>query len=182
MDDQQPVNPWADAEVRYQVGQEVRASVTRVAQFGVFVQVEPGMEGIVYAFELGQGPSVLAGFAPGQEMHLYVKNVDAGKKRLELSPRNQVQPGLATESDLPPFARQKGRVGTLSWPESPFLPQAPADQGRQYCPGCQREVQTAWKYCVYCGESLQRRCPACGSAQPDLPEARYCCECGRMLS
>lgn len=175
------MNAWTGVEARYRVGQEVRGSVTRVAQFGVFVQVEPGLEGIVYAFELGQGPSVLAGFAPGQELHLYVKNVDAGKKRLELSPQNQALPGLVTESELPPFARRKAQAGAPLWPELPYLSQAPVDQSRQYCPGCQHEVQTAWNYCVYCGESLQRRCPACGSAQPDLPEARYCCACGKML-
>ncbi len=179
MDDQQPVNAWANAEARYGVGQEVRGIVTRVVQFGVFVQIEPGIEGIVYAFELGQGPSVLVGFAPGQEMHLFVKNVDAGKKRLELSPRNQAIPGLVAAYELPPAALPKALPDELSW--VPLLPNGLSRQSEQRCSNCQRQVQGSWKYCVYCGGSLQRRCPACGSAQPDLTEARYCCECGKLL-
>jgi len=179
---QQPANRWADVEVRYQPGQEVRGTVTRVAQFGVFVQVEPGIEGIVYAFELGQGPSALAGFAPGQEMQLYVKSIDAGRRRMELSLGNQPVPGLLPEHELPPAARRKNLTGEPLWPAPLLPPEAPARPGESSCPTCQREVQATWKYCVYCGGSLQRQCLACGAAQPDLPGARYCHACGRPVS
>lgn len=181
MDEQQSVNAWADAEARYRTGQEVRGVVTRAAQFGVFVRVEPGIEGILYTFELGPGPGAMAGFAPGQEVLLYVKDVDARKKRLELSLENQSVPGLLSEREVPAEARRK----TPPEPPGP-LQSSPSEAlggwGKQNCPTCQRPVQHPWKYCVYCGGTLQRRCPACGTTQPDLPDARYCCECGTLLS
>lgn len=182
MDDQQRLaNAWASAEAHYQPGQEVRGTVTRVAQFGVFVQVEPGIEGIVYAFELGQGPSALVGFAPGQEMHLYVKSIDASRKRLELSLENEPMPGLIGERELPPVARRQPLPDKLPRPKPQLPPETPGQQNESTCPTCQRAIQHAWKYCVYCGGSLRRHCPICGAAQPDLPDARYCCECGQPV-
>lgn len=184
MDEQQPTNPWVTAEIRYPTGQEVQGVVTRITQFGVFVQVEPGLEGIVYAFELGPGPSALTGFTPGQEVQLYVKSIDTGKRRLELGLSNETMPGLLEARTLPPAARRK------TPPDEPFLsgslllPELPLNshrQGPSTCPACQRGIQTFWKYCIYCGKTLQRRCSACGSAQPDLPDARYCYECGQPL-
>lgn len=184
MNDQQPINAWMHAEERYQSGQDVRGVVTRVAQFGVFVQLEPGLEGVVYAFELGSGPAALAGIAPGQEMHLYVKNIDASRRRLELSLSSASMPGLLDEHVLPPSIRQRNRPDELPWPLPSPLPEMP---GRTYpadqstCQTCQRQVQASWKFCVYCGGSLQRVCQACGSTQPDLPDARFCYECGKPM-
>lgn len=185
MDNQQPINVWANAEERYQAGQKVRGTVTRVAQFGVFVQVEPGIEGVVYAFELGPGAGALAGFAPGQEMQLYVKGVDAKKKRLELGLGDEAMPGLLAERALPPEVRRKAQPPEMPYPLPGPLPQPLAslsDQSAPNCPTCRREVQATWKYCVYCGGRLQRRCSACGSVQPDLPGALYCFECGKPVA
>ena len=176
----QQESAWTHAEERYQVGQEVRGVVTRQAQFGVFVQVEPGIEGIIYAFELG--PGALASLAPGEEVQLYIKDVDAHKKRLELSLERESTPGLLAERDLPPAARREARREEL--PDDPFgaaWSELTARRERQLCPTCQRPVLGSWGYCVYCGSTLQRRCPVCGTAQPDLPGAHYCYECGQVL-
>jgi hypothetical protein len=199
------MNVWAHVEERYQVGQQVRGTVTRIAQFGVFVQVEPGLEGIVYAFELGGGPSATAACAPGQEMQLYIKNIDASRRRLELSLDNAPMPGLLNEDALPPAARRqrlsldnapvpglpdelmlsptrrKSQSDALPWPGSPPLPDGQTGVHWIACPTCQRVLAPDWRFCVYCGGSLQRRCPACGSTQPDLPDARYCHACGRPI-
>ena len=181
MDEQQAANAWAGVEERYRAGQEVDGVVTRVAQFGVFVRVEPGIEGILYTFELGPGPGALASFAPGQHVRLYVKDVDGRKKRLELGLENRPVPGLVSEQAVPDEARRK------ALPKLPEVPQTfaraiPGGRDEHHCPTCQRQVQSTWRYCVYCGGNLQSRCSACGATQPDLPGARYCYECGTLLS
>lgn len=181
MNEQQPVNAWADVEERYRAGQEIQGVVTRVAHFGVFVRIEPGIEGILYSFELGPNPGALAGFAPGQQVQVYVKDVDARKRRLELSLENQPMPGLLREREVPADARRKTPPEVPESVQLP-LPEAPGRRDEQNCPTCQRAVQFTWKYCVYCGGTLQRRCLDCGTAQPDLPDARYCRECGKLLS
>lgn len=184
LNDQQPGDVWAHAEERYQIGQQVRGTVTRQTQFGVFVQIEPGLEGIVYAFEMGGGPSALTAYAPGQEMQLYVKNIDSNRRRLELSLGDAPMPGLLNEHALPPEVRRKRQPAAPSWPTPLPLPERQTDAHHPAwtaCPSCQRPLAPGWKFCVYCGGSLQRRCPDCGSAQPDLPDVRYCHACGRLL-
>jgi len=189
----QASDPWADAENRYRPEQEVQGVVTRVTQFGVFVQLEPGIEGVIYGFEFGLGNTALARYTPGQELHLYVKTVDASRKRLELSPRQEVIPGLFTDRSLPiELQRQKRPVGLPDLEQLPMpvdlpdleqlpMPEMLFKEHEQSCPTCRKSVQPAWKYCVYCGGSLRRQCSACGNVQPDLPGARFCYACGKGL-
>ena len=186
MDDQPFQDAWINAEERYQARQEVQGVVTRVTQFGVFVQVEPGIEGIIYAFELGTGPFALAGFTPGQEIQLYVKDIDVSRRRLELSPNNDPLPGLLDQHTLPPIERRKALPDEQLWPlpQLPQLPQTPASASRpatSACSTCQRTIQSTWKFCIYCGGSLQHYCQSCGSTLPDLPDAHYCQECGKPI-
>lgn len=44
--------PWETAATRYSVGQRVTGSVTRLADFGAFVEVEPGIEGLIHVSEM----------------------------------------------------------------------------------------------------------------------------------
>ena len=180
-------NPWHDAETRYQPGQEVHGPVTRVTHFGVFMQIEPDLIGVIYTFELGPGLAALTGFVPGQEIHAYVKSIDAGRKRLELGLSQSPTSGLLAEHAIPAALRRGKLPDELpqSMPrpqELLYVPDAPSEQSERACPTCQRSIQAVWKHCVYCGGSLRRHCLLCGSLQPDLLDARYCCECGKMLS
>ncbi len=182
--DQRQEDAWAGVEERYRVGQEARGIVTRLAPFGVFVQLEPGIEGILYTFELGPGTGALARFAPGEEVRVYIKDIDPRKRRLELGLEAPSMPVPLAERELPPAARRETLPDEWLNPASPAQPlfsQLTSQRNERLCPSCQRPAQESWNYCVYCGETLQRRCPTCGTIQPDLPGARYCCECGRRL-
>jgi hypothetical protein len=183
LENQQNSLSWTDAERRYNPGQKVVGKVTRVTPFGVFLQVEPEIEGIIYTFELGQGPAAVAGFVPGLEVPVFVKSIDTRRKRLELSLLNQPIPGLLEEFEIPVELRRRKQPDLL--PSPPLL--TPQDReraenhGHQTCSTCQRQVQKTWKYCVFCGGSLQNYCPTCGLAQPNIPEAGYCYDCGQRL-
>lgn len=180
MENQQSINAWQNAEERYRTGQQVQGIVTRATSLGVFVKVEAGLEGILYAFELGSNPVIQANFQAGQEIQVYVRSIDARRKRLELSLDQDPVPGLLDERVMPPALRQKIASGAIS----PQLAEKPLENpftDNTACPTCRRQVQSTWNYCVYCGGTLQRRCPACGRVQPDLPGARYCHACGRPV-
>ena len=49
------------------------------------------------------------------------------------------------------------------------------------CPFCGRSVQPHWKHCVYCGKSLARVCPKCGTPRAEAEGVRFCFECGSPL-
>lgn len=50
--------PWETAPSKYQVGQRVTGSVTRLADFGAFVEMEPGVEGLIHISEMSWGKKV----------------------------------------------------------------------------------------------------------------------------
>ncbi len=79
-------NPWESVEERYTVGQVVKGTVTHVVDFGVFVQVEEGLEGLVHVSELASGGAdnphdVLK---EGDRVSVQVLDVDRGRRRMGL--------------------------------------------------------------------------------------------------
>lgn len=79
-------NPWESVEERYAVGQVVNGMVTHVVDFGVFVQVEEGLEGLVHVSELASGRAnnprdVLK---EGDRVSVQVLDVDRERRRMGL--------------------------------------------------------------------------------------------------
>ena len=50
--------PWETAPDRYQAGQRVTGTVTRLADFGAFVEIEPGVEGLIHISEMSWGKKI----------------------------------------------------------------------------------------------------------------------------
>ena len=87
MKDQEP-DPWSDVADRYPVGTQFSGKIVRSTDFGLFVEVEPGVDGLVHfsqlPFGMKQGdPSI----AIGTIVSGWVREVDPSKKRLSLSLR-----------------------------------------------------------------------------------------------
>ncbi|MBP7332271.1 MAG: bifunctional 4-hydroxy-3-methylbut-2-enyl diphosphate reductase/30S ribosomal protein S1 [Firmicutes bacterium] len=82
-------NPWDTVEQRYPVDSIVTAKVVRLAPFGAFVQLEPGVEGLVHISHLADRhiarPDEVV--TEGEEINVKVLNIDTGEKRIRLSIR-----------------------------------------------------------------------------------------------
>jgi small subunit ribosomal protein S1 len=80
-------NPWEDATTRYPVDTLVEGTVERTANFGVFVQLEPGLTGLIPASEtdLPRGTDLAGSFTPGAKVSVTVLSVDPERKRISLS-------------------------------------------------------------------------------------------------
>ena len=50
--------PWETAQGKYQVGQRISGAVTRLADFGAFVEIEPGVEGLIHISEMSWGKKI----------------------------------------------------------------------------------------------------------------------------
>jgi small subunit ribosomal protein S1 len=79
-------NPWESVEDRYSVGQVVEGTVTHVVDFGAFVQVEEGLEGLIHVSELAAGNpcdphDVLQ---DGDSVSVEVLNIDRARRRMGL--------------------------------------------------------------------------------------------------
>jgi small subunit ribosomal protein S1 len=82
-------NPWDDISRRYPIGTEVNGEVTSVTDFGAFVKIEEGIEGLVYSSELAnervEKPSDVV--QVGQVVKALVVKVDAVEGKISLSMR-----------------------------------------------------------------------------------------------
>lgn len=81
-------DPWQGAEERFGVGTQVKGTITRLQPFGAFVEVEPGLEGLIPVGELGSGRRVSHPkevVNPGDVVEATVLAVDVARRRLSLS-------------------------------------------------------------------------------------------------
>jgi small subunit ribosomal protein S1 len=81
-------NPWEEAAEKYAPGTRIRGRVTGFAKFGVFVETEEGLSGLVHLDELSwakntKHPSQILDV--GDSVEVVVLDVDAGRERMSLS-------------------------------------------------------------------------------------------------
>lgn len=102
-------SPWQNVESKYLVGARVNGTVSRLMDFGAFVKLEPGVEGLIHISELGHGRVFHARdvVSEGQEVEVKILSVDAEQQRISLSlkallppPEKPGQQKLADE-DMP---------------------------------------------------------------------------------
>jgi len=80
-------NPWEEFCEKYSVGATVNGKVTNLTEFGVFVEVEEGIEGLVHISELSHKRVKTASevFAVGDTVSAIVKSVDTKGRKIRLS-------------------------------------------------------------------------------------------------
>ncbi len=94
-------NPWESVEERYAVGQMLEGRVSHVVDFGAFVQIEKGLEGLIHVSELQPGnpcdPRDL--LRAGDQVSVTVLSIDGGRQRMGLR-LDERQSTTATASAL----------------------------------------------------------------------------------
>lgn len=74
-------NPWDSVEEKYPLGKRIKSKVTKVVPFGAFIELEPGLDGLIHISET-VGPLNI-----GDEVEAVVVNVDSKERKLALSIR-----------------------------------------------------------------------------------------------
>jgi small subunit ribosomal protein S1 len=81
-------DPWKDAASRFTEGMETTGRVARTESFGAFVELTPGLEGLVHISEMGAGRRLnhaKEAVQIGQEVQVRVLGVDTTRRRISLS-------------------------------------------------------------------------------------------------
>jgi ribosomal protein S1 len=80
-------NPWDNIERNYPTGQTARGTVVKIMDFGAFVELEPGVEGLIHISELDHKRVFRTSdvVQEGQEVEVMVKSVDTDARRIGLS-------------------------------------------------------------------------------------------------
>ncbi|MGK2860197.1 MAG: S1 RNA-binding domain-containing protein [Thermoanaerobaculia bacterium] len=77
-------DPWQDVQTKYQSGRVFEGTLERIGPPGAFVQLEPGLTGLIPASEFGGGDASKL-HKPGEKISVKVMNVDPARKRISLS-------------------------------------------------------------------------------------------------
>jgi small subunit ribosomal protein S1 len=105
---QKMANPWDNIESKYPVGQKVKGKVVSLVPYGAFIQLEPGVEGLVHVTELSWTKRVAKPsdvLKPDQEVEAVVLGINRDEQKISLGIRQ-------LESNPWDTADQKYTVGT----------------------------------------------------------------------
>lgn len=96
-------DPWDSVAAKYSEGTKVDGVIARVADFGVFVNLEPGIDGLVHVSELEdveKNTNLKKMFTPGSKMSVVVKGVDVKNHRISLKTAQSAEQDATTEKYL----------------------------------------------------------------------------------
>ncbi len=111
-------NPWDDAAGKYPNGVRVRGRVTHLVDYGAFVELEPGLEGLIHVSEMSwtkrvKHPSEI--LKPDDWVEAVVLDLQRGEKRISLGLRQtQADPFQLVPQRYPVGRVVKGRVRSLT--------------------------------------------------------------------
>lgn len=104
-------DPWRDVADQFPEGTELSGKVMRLESFGAFVEIAPGIEGLVHISEMGANRRLnhaRDALQAGQEVQVRVLGVDPGKRRISLSMGSGSGGGGSRSTD---FSRSENRGG-----------------------------------------------------------------------
>jgi small subunit ribosomal protein S1 len=107
-------DPWEGATERYSIGQHVKGKVTNLTNFGAFVELEPGLEGLVHVSEMSwtkrvRHPNEV--LKEGDEVEAVILRIDPKDRRISLGIRQTTDdPWSALPDRYPPGTPVKGKI------------------------------------------------------------------------
>jgi small subunit ribosomal protein S1 len=149
-------DPWQQVIENYGEGDVVHGRVTKVVTFGAFVEILPGVEGLVHISELAQhhveNPREIV--AQGEVVHVKIIEMDADRRRLSLSLKrvddlDEVRPpigGIVFEPVAPPEAEPmvEGEAEPAAEEEAESAAEEEAEPAAEAAePGAEEEVEPA---------------------------------------
>ncbi len=111
-------DPWAGAEVKYKLGSKVKGTVTNITDYGAFIELEPGIEGLVHVTEMSwtkknMPPGKIV--STSQEVEVLVLDVDASKRRISLGMKQCVaNPWAALQEKYTVGSEVEGEVKNIT--------------------------------------------------------------------
>jgi len=115
---QKLANPWEQIESKYTVGTKVKGKVVNLVPYGAFVELEPGVEGLVHVTELSwtkriAKPSDI--LTQGQELEAIVLGINRDEQKISLGIRQlETNPWDKAMEKYPPGTKVKGKIRNLT--------------------------------------------------------------------
>ncbi|MCX7871942.1 MAG: 30S ribosomal protein S1 [Verrucomicrobiae bacterium] len=111
-------NPWENIEEKYQVGQRVKGKVVNLVPYGAFVELEPGVEGLIHVTELSWTKRIAKPsdvLKKDQEVESVVLAINKEEQKISLGIRQlEINPWEKVMEKYPPGTRVKGKIRNLT--------------------------------------------------------------------
>jgi small subunit ribosomal protein S1 len=115
---QKLANPWDSIEQKYPVGAKVKGKVVNLVPYGAFVELEPGVEGLVHVTELSWTKRVAKPsdmLKQDQEIEAVVLGINREEQKISLGLRQlETNPWDRAQEKYPPGTRVKGKIRNLT--------------------------------------------------------------------
>jgi len=115
---QKLTNPWDTIEEKYPVGMKVKGRVVNLVPYGAFVELEPGVEGLVHVTELSWTKRVAKPsdmLKPDQELEAVVLGINREEQKISLGIRQlETNPWEQAMDKYPAGTRVKGKIRNLT--------------------------------------------------------------------
>src|SRR5215510_8586039 len=115
---QKLANPWDNIETKYSVNQRVKGKVVNLVPYGAFVELEPGVEGLVHVTELSWTKRIAKPsdvLKPDQEVEAVVLGINREEQKISLGIRQlETNPWDRALEKYPPGTRIKGKIRNLT--------------------------------------------------------------------
>jgi small subunit ribosomal protein S1 len=115
---QKTQNPWESIEQKYPVGMKVKGKVVNLVPYGAFVELEPGIEGLVHVTELSWTKRIAKPsdvLKPDQEIEAVVLGINREEQKISLGIRQlETNPWDNAEIKYPKGTRVKGKIRNLT--------------------------------------------------------------------
>jgi small subunit ribosomal protein S1 len=115
---QKLANPWEAIESKFPVGTKVKGKVVNLVAYGAFIELEPGVEGLVHVTELSWTKRIAKPsdvLKPGQEVEAVVLGINRDEQKISLGIRQlESNPWEAAQAKYPPGTKIKGKVRNLT--------------------------------------------------------------------
>jgi small subunit ribosomal protein S1 len=80
-------DPWTTVESRYHIGQIIEGTVTNIVDFGAFVRIEQGLEGLIHTSELANSEVTRSGpLQEGESIEVRIVSIEGARHRIGLTP------------------------------------------------------------------------------------------------
>jgi len=115
---QKLANPWDNIEAKYTVGQKLKGKVVNLVPYGAFVELEPGVEGLVHVTELSWTKRIAKPsdvLKQDQEVEAVVLSINRDEQKISLGIRQlETNPWDRALEKYPPGTKIKGKIRNLT--------------------------------------------------------------------
>jgi len=111
-------DPWIDASMRYPIGKRIQGRVVSLAEYGAFVELEPGIEGLVHVSEMSwtkrvKHPSKMV--SVGDTLEAVVLDVDERERKISLGMKQiEPNPWSVIEEKYPVNTKVSGTIRNIT--------------------------------------------------------------------